>query len=140
MEKAHPEQYKMRTLKDQSKLKIKSFPGLLTLSVVALISLFNNAIPDARAEPQMTAREAPLEGTHIYQLRVNSSGYGNIVLSCRRCPKNRIRLRVTPDSYALLGGTRIPMSLFTPGNSDFITGFYEIQTRELIWLQVARVR
>ncbi len=130
----------MRILNNLNQLKMSSLPAPLALSIVVMVFVFHDFIPEAKAEPQMTAKEAPLEGTHVFQLRVKSNGYGNIVLSCQRCPNNRIRLRVTPDSYALLGNTRIPMSLYTPTSNDFITGFYEIETRELTWLQVGRIR
>ncbi len=78
----------MRILNNLNQLKMSSLPAPLALSIVVMVFVFHDFIPEAKAEPQMTAKEAPLEGTHVFQLRVKSNGYGNIVLSCQPYEKS----------------------------------------------------
>ncbi len=129
----------MRHLKYLNSLVINQTLRLFIFFMLVLSLGVNDVIPTASAEPKMTVNEAPLEGTHVYRLRVNNKGFGRIVLSCHRCPNKRIRLRVTPTSYAVVNGELVSMSQYSQGSRDLITGFYKPESKELTWLQVERL-
>ena len=80
--------------------------------------------------------EATLEGTSVYRMRVNKAGKGIVVLHCYTCPQERIRLKVTPESYAIVGGEKMPLTKVGTGGDRFMTGFYKADTMELTRLKV----
>lgn len=109
--------------------------GMLIFSTLVAIVAYQASAP-AHAEPKMWNIESTLEGTSVYRVRVNRAGKGIIVLHCYTCPKERIRLKVTPESYAIVAGEKMPLAKVGTGGDRFMTGFYRAETMELTRLKV----
>lgn len=109
--------------------------GMLIFSTFVAFMAYQVSSP-AGAEPKMWNIESTLEGTSIYRMRVNKAGKGIVVLHCYTCPKERIRLKVTPESYAIVAGEKIPLTEVGTGGDRFMTGFYKADTMELTRLKV----
>lgn len=109
--------------------------GMLIFSTFVAIVAYQVSSP-AGAEPKMWNIESTLEGTSVYRVRVNKAGKGIIVLHCYTCPKERIRLKVTPESFAIVAGEKKPLSSVGTGGDRFMTGFYKADTMELTRLKV----
>lgn len=109
--------------------------GMLLFGTLVAIMAFQVSAP-AHAEPKMWNIESTLEGTSIYRIRVNKAGKGIIVLHCHTCSKERIRLTVTPESFAIVAGEKVPLSEVGTGGDRFMTGFYKAETMELTRLKV----
>lgn len=112
---------------------------MLLLPLLAAVLALGMTLGDsARARPEMRAIETPLEGTNVISMRVNRNGIGRIELWCHRCRDNRIRLRITPESEAFINGAPVPFNTFSPGERDFISGFYRAEDKVLTRLTVKR--
>ncbi|MGI9317715.1 MAG: hypothetical protein ACR2QW_10310 [bacterium] len=109
--------------------------GMLIFSTLVAIVAFQVSSP-AHAEPKMWNIESTLEGTSVYRMRVNKAGKGIVVLHCYTCPRERIRLKVTPGSFAVVAGEKVPLSTVGTGGDRFMTGFYNADTMELTRLKV----
>ena len=110
--------------------------GMLIFSTLVAIVAYQATAP-AHAEPKMWNIESTLEGTSVYRVRVNRDGKGIIVLHCYTCPRERIRLKVTPESHAIVAGEKVPLTRVGTGSDRFMTGFYNADTMELTRLKVA---
>lgn len=109
--------------------------GMLIFSTFVAIVAYQMSSP-VGAEPKMWNIESTLEGTSVYRMRVNKEGKGIVILHCYTCPKERIRLKVTPESFAIVAGERMPLTKVGTGGDRFMTGFYKADTMELTRLKV----
>jgi hypothetical protein len=109
--------------------------GMLIFSTFVAIVAYQLSSP-AGAEPKMWNIESTLEGTSIYRMQVNKAGKGIAILHCYTCPKERIRLKVTPESFAIVAGEIMPLTKVSTGGDRFMTGFYKADTMELTRLKV----